>query len=193
MSLLDRLKERAAPEQSDAELNALIGALGAEIDARLGPVGQITLELGDAGEPEAQFFRTLRLPQPVSGGGALTVTERSPGNSGEGAAETVLTGADFRLLHGGRTLQRLTTGPNPNEYWAPLVTVSFTPATTPQPVRDEALIKLATLDLSYRGMIKSERAGDYQWSAGSGSSEGYSAEREAIFASLVAQQGFVLA
>ena len=74
------------------------------------------------------------------------------------------------------------------------MTVSFTPATTPQAVRDEALIKLATLDLSYRGMIKSERAGDYQWSAGSGSSESsYSTERDAIFASLVAQQGFVLA
>jgi hypothetical protein len=193
VSLLDRLRERAAPEQSDAGLNALIGALRAEIDARLGPVGQITLELGDAGEPEAQFFRTLRLPQPVLAGSALTVKERSPANSGAGSDEVVLTGADFRLVHGGRTLQRLTTGPNPNEYWAPLVTISFTPATTPQPVRDEALIKLATLDLSYRGMIKSERAGDYQWSAATGTSEGYSAEREAIFASLVSQQGLVLA
>ena len=192
MNLLDRLKERAAPEQSDAELSALISALRAEISARLGPVGQITLELGDAGEPEAQFFRTLRLPQPILAGGALSVSERSPGNSGAGATETVLTDADFRLLHGGRTLQRLTTGPNPAEYWAPLVSVTFTPATTPQPVRDEALLKLATLDLSYRGMIKSERAGDYQWSAGTGS-ETYSTEREAIFASLVAQQGFVLA
>jgi hypothetical protein len=192
VSLLDRLKERAAPDLSDAELNALIGALRAELDACLGSVGPVTVELGDVAEPDATFFRTLRLPQPILGGAALTVTERSPGNSGAEAAETVLTGADFRILHGGRTLQRLITGPNPAEFWAPLVTVSFTPETTPQAVRDEAVIKLVTLDLSYRGMIKSESAGDYQW-AGSVTSDSYTAERAAIIAGLRNQQGMVLA
>jgi hypothetical protein len=53
----------------------------------------------------------------------------------------------------------------------------------PAAARDEVTIKLIQLDLSYRGLIKSERAGDYQW-AGSVSSDSYAAEREKLLASL---------
>jgi hypothetical protein len=69
---------------------------------------------------------------------------------------------DFAVLNGGRTLQRLIGGPNGRDYWAPVVRITYTPIGD-QAARDEATIKLIALDLSYRGGLKSERAGDYQF------------------------------
>lgn len=192
MSLLDRIKLRAAPELPDAELNAMIDAITAEIDVLLGPVGAITVHLGDSSDPETSFNRTLRLPRPMMAGQPIAITERDPGNSGNAQAAFVLAPADYRILHNGRTLQRLTTGPMPRAFWAPLVEVTYTPTGVGQMQRDEAVIKVMQLDLTYRGLIKSERAGDYQWS-GSVSADSYMAERGAIFSSLVSPSGMVLA
>ena len=58
-----------------------------------------------------------------------------------------------------------------------------------QAARDEATIKLIALDLSYRGGLKSERAGDYQFTLADNQAE----ERERIFASLEARRGMVMA
>lgn len=192
MSLLDRIKERASPDMSDDELETMANAISAEIDARLGPVGPVTVELGDPTDPDTRYLRTLRLARPAMAGQPVTISERDPGNSGNAADATLLQAADFRILHEGRTLQRLSTGPNPRDYWAPLVSVTYTPAGTPQAARDEAVIRLMILDLSYRGIIKSERAGDYQWQ-GSVSADSYSNEREAIFAGLQQRSGMVMA
>lgn len=192
MSLLDRVKERASPDMSDGELTTMIAAITGEIDAQLGPVGQITKELGDPTDPHTSHARTLRLQPPALAGAAITITERDPGNSGDATSATILQAADYRILHDGRTLQRLNTGPNARDYWAPLVTVAYTPAGAPQVARDDAVIKIMMLDLSYRGLIKSERAGDYQWQ-GSVASDSYTAERAAIIASLQQRSGMVLA
>lgn len=192
MSLLDRVKERASPDMSDDELTSMIAAITGEIDAHLGPVGPVTVELGDPTDPHTSHARTLRLQPPAAAGASMTITERDPGNSGAAASATILQPADYRILHDGRTLQRLNTGPNARDYWAPLVTVEYTPAGTAQAARDEAIIKIMILDLSYRGMIKSERAGDYQWQ-GSVASDSYTAERAAIISSLQQRGGMVLA
>lgn len=192
MSLLDRVKERASPDMSDGELTSMIAAITGEIDARLGPVGPITKELGDATDPDTSYARTLRLQPPALAGAVITVTERDPGNSGDATSATILQLADYRVLHDGRTLQRLNTGPNPRDYWAPLVSVEYTPAGTPQVARDEAVIKLMLLDLSYRGLIKSERAGDYQWQ-GAVASDSYTAERAAILDNMQQRSGMVMA
>lgn len=189
MALLDRVKERAAPDLSDAELNAMIAAIVAEIDARLGPVGPISVELGDATEPGTSHARTLRLARPILAGQPVTVTERDPGNSGDAIAATILQAADYRILHEGRTLQRLNSGPNARDHWAPLVTVEYTPTGTPQAARDDAVIKLMILDLSYRGALKSEKAGDYQFTLGGDPA----AERAAILEGLQQRSGLVLA
>lgn len=191
MALIDRIKERTGTDLSDAELNAMIASIAAELDARLGPVGPVTIELGDPTDPDARTNETLRLSRPI-GAGAVTVTEIEPGNSGAAGDELVLDASDYRVLHGGRTLQRLTTGPNGRRYWAPLVRLTYTPTGAPQSGRDEATIKLVQLDLSYRGLIKSERAGDYQWQ-GSVSADSYAAERESIFAALAQARGMVMA
>ena len=192
MSLLDRVKERASPDMSDGELTSMIAAITGEIDAQLGPVGPITKELGDPTDPHTAHARTLRLQPPALAGQAIVITERDPGNSGDTTSATILQAADYRILHDGRTLQRLNTGHNPCDYWAPLVTVTYTPAGAPQVARDDAIIKIMMLDLSYRGLIKSERAGDYQWQ-GSVSSDSYTAERAAIIASLQQRGGILLA
>lgn len=189
MSLIDRIKERASPDLSDDELEAMATAIVQEIDARLGPVGPITVELGDPTDPATAYLRTLRLARPAIAGQPMTVSERDPANSGAAGDATILQAADYRILHEGRTLQRLNNGPNPREYWAPLVSVTYTPAGTPQAARDEAAIRLMILDLGYRGLIKSERAGDYQWTAG----DSHAAEREAIFAGLQQRSGMVMA
>ncbi len=191
MALLDRVKERTGSDLSDAELAAMLDAIAVELDVRLGPVGPITVELGDATDPASRFYRTLRLNRAI-GPGAVTIVEIAPGNSGLAGDEVVLANSDYRVLHSGRTLQRLTTGPNGREYWAPLIRVTYSPADAPQAARDEAMIRLMQIDLSYRGLIKSERAGDYQ-AQGSLTADAYTAERENIITALAGPRGMMLA
>ena len=194
MSLLDRVKERSGSDLSDNELELIILAIGVELDAALGPVGPVTKELGDPGDPHSRFDRTLRVSPPIAlgeGGGDVTIVELDPGNSGDAGAEIVLAQGDYRIMHEGRTLQRLTGGPNGRDYWAPLVRITYTPAggAAAEAVRDEALIKIAMIDLYYRGGMKSERAGDYQITL----SGDPAADRAAIINGLIPGSGFVLA
>lgn len=188
MPLLDRVKERSGSDLSDPELEAIILAIVADLDARLGPIGPVTIELGDPTDPESRFNKTLRLTPPI-GAGAVAIVEMDPGNSGDPGAETLLAAGDYRILHGGRTIQRLTGGPNGRTYWAPLVRVTYTPDGVPQAARDEAVVKIAMIDLSYRGGMKSERAGDYQITL----SGDPVADREAIITGLVPSNGMLLA
>lgn len=191
MALIDRVKTRAGSDLPDGELQAMIDAIAAELAARLGPAGAVTLDLGDPADPDSRFRRTLRVDRPIDTAQAIAVTEFDPGDSGAAAAQTVLAAGDYRVMHGGRTLQRLSTGPNGRSYWAPLVRVAYTPIGNAA-ARDEATIKLMQLDLSYRGLIKSERAGDYQWQ-GALSSDSYAVEREKIIAGLETGGGLVMA
>lgn len=190
MALLDRVKERSGSDLSDQELESIILAIVAELDAhpRLGPAGPITKEIGDPSDPHSRFFHTLRVAPPI-GAGPLTITELDPGNSGDPGAETVLMQGDYRVLHDGRTIQRLTSGPNGRTYWAPLVRITYTPAGVSAAARDEAVIKIAMIDLSYRGGMKSERAGDYSITL----SGDPVADREAVIAGLVPASGFLIA
>lgn len=188
MSLLDRVKERTGSDLSDAELQAMIDAIAADLDARYGPAGAMTEEIGDPSDPDSRWKRTLRLGRPADTAQAITVVEIDPGNTGDAGDETALVAADYRVLHGGRTLQRLTAGPNGRHYWAPLVRVTYTPQGMAA-LREEATIKLMQLDLSYRGGLKSERAGDYQFTL----SGDIAADREAILQTLEDRRGMVLA
>lgn len=188
MPLLDRVKERTGSDLSDSELQAMIDGIVAELAARLGPVGQITVDLGDVTDPWSAERRTLRLVRPADVGQDIAIVEIEPGNEGLAESETELASDDFRVLHGGHTLQRLTGGTHGRSFWAPLVRVTYTPIAD-QPARDEATIKLVHLDLSYRGGLKSERAGDYQFTLGNDPAS----EREAIIAALAPKTGMVMA
>jgi len=187
MALLDRVKARTGSDLPDAELTAMIDAIGAELDARFGPVGQATVEIGDPNDPSSRFMRNLRLVRPADTNEPISIVERDPGNTGQASDETELAAGDFRVLHGGRTLQRLSLGPNPAQFWAPMVSVTYTPVAN-QAARDEATIKLIQLDLSYRGGLKSEKAGDYAFTL----SGDMAADREAILQTLEDRRGMVL-
>ena len=188
MALLDRVKLRTGSDLPDSELQAMIDAIVADMDARFGPTGPISVELGDMTDPCSRNLRTLRLVRPLDAAQPVTIVEIDPSNSGLPDNEIVLETGDYAVLHGGRTLQRLTGGPNGRRYWAPKVEVTYT-AVGEQAARDEALIKLMQLDLSYRGGLKSERAGDYQYTL----SGDVAAEREAIFDALAQRRGMVMA
>src|SRR3546814_19595823 len=73
---------------------------------------------------------------------------------------TELTADDYRILHGGRTLERLVGGTNGATRWAPLVEVTYTPVSAAAK-REEVVIKMVALDLTYRGLAKQESVGDY--------------------------------
>jgi len=187
MALLDRVKERTGSDLSDSELQAMIDGIADEIEARFGPAGPITVELGDPADPDARTQRTLRLARQIDTAEAMTVVEVDPADTGDAAAEVALSTSDYRILHGGRTLQRLTGGPNGRAYWAPLVKVTYTPAGDAA-ARDEVTIKLVQLDLSYRGALKSERAGDHSYTL----SEDHADDRESILGSLAQKRGFMM-
>ncbi len=187
-ALLDRIKLRLPTDLPDSELLAMIDAIAAELDARFGAAGAITVELGDPLAPADRLVTTLRLLRPADTAQPITITEIDPANTGLVSHETELAGADFRVLHGGRTLQRLTGGPNARTHWAPLVRVAYTPVGLAA-ARDEVTIKLIALDLSYRGALRSERAGDYQVTL----SGDMAADREAILRTLQDRGGMVMA
>lgn len=179
MALLDRVKTRTGSDLPDSELQAMIDAIGAELDARFGPAGEITIQLGDPSDPDSRWQRALRLPRPADPAEPITIVELDPGNSGATATEITLGDSDFVALHGGRTLMRLIGGNNGRAWWAPMVRITYTPIGNGA-LRDETVIKLMQLDLSYRGGLKSERAGDYQFTL----SGDPAADREAILTSL---------
>lgn len=188
MTLIDRVKERTGTDLSDTELQAMIDAIVTTIEARHGPAGPITVELGDPRDPNSRYRRTLRLARPIDTAEAVEVIERDPSDTVDASAETTLAADDYRIMHGGRTLQRLVGGTNGRQYWAPLVEITYTPKGDAA-ARDEVVIKLMQLDMSYRGTLKSERAGDYSFTL-DGDIE---TAREKILASLDQRQGFPMA
>lgn len=190
MALIDRVKERTGTTLSDSELTAMLEGIAAELDARLGAIEETEEYFGDPGETE-RSRQVLTLTRPLDPAEPIEVVETTPGNSYGAHNETVLDPSDYRVMHGGRTLQRLTGGTHGDDYWAPLVKVTYTPRGD-QAARDEVTIKLVALDLSYRGLIKSESAGDYSW-AGSVSSDSYTTERDRLIGSLATRSGLVLA
>ncbi len=181
MALIDRVKERVATDLSDSELTAMIAGIGAEIDMRFGPAGEITVTIGDPTDRQ-RWKKTLGLARPLDEAQPVAIVEIDPGSSGSAQAEVTLDATDYRVLHGGRTLQRLSDGSHGWAWWAPMVRLTYTPIGQ-SAARDEVTIKLVQLDLSYRGLLKSESAGDYQWS-GSLASDSYATERENILSSL---------
>lgn len=188
MSLLDRVKERTGSDLSDAELLSMIDAISGELDARFGSIGERTVTIGDLENPQDGVNRTLRLMIAIDDAKPVRIVEETPGNTGLEEHETELAANDYRILNGGHTIQRLISGTNSREYWAPIVRVTYSPkANFAQ--REEVTIKLILLDLSYRGALRSEKAGDYSITL----SGDQAADRETILKTLGDQRGMVMA
>ncbi|MEM6265900.1 MAG: hypothetical protein AAF707_00115 [Pseudomonadota bacterium] len=188
MALIDRVKERTGSDLSDTELQSMIDAINVDLDARFGVLGEVTIELGDPTDPNSRQVRTLRLQRPVDTEQPITIVEIAPSDTGEASDEITLSANDYRVLHSGRTLQRLSLGANPAQFWAPMVQLTYTPISN-LAQREEVTIKLVQLDLSYRGGLKSEKAGDYSFTL----SGDQTADREAILQSLEDRRGMMLA
>jgi hypothetical protein len=185
MALIDRLKERIETDLSDAELQAMIDEVAAEIEARFGANAAITVEIDQ--DPElGPYRRVLSLTRPIDIAQAIAVTEIEPADSGDAANETLLAADDYRVLDGGRTIQRLVDGSNGRTWWAPLVEVTYTPVSDTRQ-RDEVTIRVAQIEIQYRGLT-SERAGDWQ-----AVYPDAAAEREKLIAALSPRRGLVMA
>jgi hypothetical protein len=158
----------------------MIAGVTAEIDARFGAAGPVTVELGDLSDPDTRGLATLRLDRPIDTAEAVTIVETDPGWSGGGSNAITLSANDYRIVHGGRTLQRLLDGDNGRTHWAPLVHITYTPLDA-QALRDEAVIRIMALDTAGQAAagLKSERAGDYSWTAATGTERAEA--REAVF------------
>ena len=185
MALLDRVKERIETDLSDGELQAMIDEAVAEIERRFGPNAQITVHLGED-RTLAADRRFLTLARPLDTGQAATAVEIEPPGAGDAGARTTLDAADWRVLHGGRTIERLSDGPNGRRFWAPLVELTYTPVSDALQ-RDEVAIQVAQLEIQARG-LDSERAGDWQ-----AAYPDLAQKRETLIAGLAPRRGLGMA
>ena len=179
MVALARVKERTETDLSDTELQAMIDEIAAEIDLRFGLNAAIIVFLdGDrALEGDRRF---LTLWRPIDVGPAITVTEIDITD------EIVMAADDFRVLDGGRTIERLIDGTNGREFWERLVKVAYTPISNSKE-RDEIIILIVQLGIEHRG-LKSEKAGDL-----TATFADYSVERDKLLARLMPRRGLSMA
>ncbi len=183
MALLDRLKGRVETDLTDLELETMIDETMAEIEARFGVIAAITILMGG----NRKF---LVVHRPINEALTITVVEVSVAFAGGAANETTLAADDYRIHDGGRSLERLIDGTNGATSWAPVVKLTYTPASD-QARRDEVVIRVVMADVARGtgGGLASERKGDwavtYRDSAIS--------EREALIASLAPRGRMMMA
>lgn len=190
MALIDRVKERIETDLSDAELAAMIDEINAEITRRYGPNAEIIVELAEdaALRPRRRFLYPQRA---IDEAQSLTIVEVQPGNTGGSGNETMLAADDYRIMNNGRLLERLIDGTNGRMFWAPLVRLTYTPVSD-SAQRDGVVIELVQLAITYRGLDKQERAGDYQ-RGGVMTPDAYEREREAVIGRLAPKRGLMMA
>ncbi len=108
---------------------------------------------------------------------------------------TVLQAGDYRVRNGGRTLERIFTGPNARARWGTRVDVTYTPVSD-QKRRDEVTIKLVSLSVEYEGVVE-RKIGDTTTThalRSSGQTAGtiFSDERDRLLESLRPRGGIFL-
>ena len=133
MALLNRLKGRVETDLLDLELETMIDAEVAEIEARFGIIGSIT-----AFEDGRRHF--VNLHRRIDETKSVAVVEINPANTGAAANRTTIASDDYRITDGGRTIERLIDGTNGRGLSAPLVEFTYTPVSD-QDRRDEIVIK----------------------------------------------------
>lgn len=165
-TLLDRIKRRHETDLPDEEITFICDEVNSEILRRFGAHA-------DAGNPISVTLEGLTpwifVNRPIVSITSVTETVID--------TDTVLAADDYENWHGGRALLRLNTGTNGRDNWGRKVVLVYVPEDDNN-ARQEAIIKIAILDMQYRG-LKSERAGDYQAAYAE-----YMAEREAILTRL---------
>lgn len=163
---------------SDTELQLMIDEATSEIVRRFG--GSV-VEPGSVDDVEPV---TVTLP-----GGDASLFLNPPAMAEDlevieidSEVETTLDAGDFRVWHGGRRLERLSTGTTPRARWGGLVTLTYFPVDDTNQ-RNEVAIKLVLLSMTYQGLVKGDRSGDVS-SYGSMTAASYTEERELLLNTL---------
>lgn len=176
MAILDRVRERSETDLTDTELTSLITDAQDEILARYGAIAELTVEK-DGGS------RVLDLGRPIDTAEDLTIVEHT--DYPRGTTTLTLAASDYDVRNSGRTLQRLASGTNGADYWAPKVSITYTPVND-QDQRDEVTIKVVLLSIQYDA-TSSTRVGDE-----SEQNLDYRRERDRLIASLSPRRGSLL-
>lgn len=155
-----------------AVLQAMLDAAEEAIAAVSGPAGDAT-EILDGGGSYIFLRRRCASVDDID-----TVTETVS------LTDTELDATDFRLRADGVSLLRLDAGANPRVCWGAPVTVEYTPEAD-EAERVRVQVALVMLDLNHiPGGITSEQIGAWMEQRAANSVWNYTAEREAILASL---------
>ena len=184
MELLNRLKGRVETDMLDLELQRMIDAEIAEIDDRFGAIVEITI----LAEGNLHFVSVHR---PIDEAETIAIVEIDPANTGAAANRVTIAADDYRITNGGRTIERLIDGTNVGDHWASLVELTYTPVSD-QTQRDEAVIKLVHLSLTYNGLAKQQSVGDFSFS-GSVTADAFDREREVLINRLAPRGRMVMA
>lgn len=185
MALIDppMLRDSFETDASDLALQRIIDDAEETIITRFGPHQQTEDTFS-----EEQYGTGIYLfpSRPVDNIVSVVEYGRTPfANPDVGLA---LAANDYQLVHGGMTLKRLVTGDNPLDYWGPRVILEYVPVGQ-LARRTRVGLDLCKLALTYRGLIKTEQAGDYR-SGGPMTPEAYRQEREALLSELQRAMSF---
>lgn len=140
------LRQHLETDLTDQALQRLLDDADAEVVRRYGPHAP-----GPAVETHLGGNKYIFLRQRATAIQSVSETVRG--------VTTVLTSSDYRVLGGGRYLERLTSGPNPRVYWGDFITVTFEPYDD-RPQRRRVIIDLVRLALEYNA-LESVDVGDY--------------------------------
>ena len=171
MSTLTRIQERVETDLTGTELQSMIDEVVAEIERRFGVEGSIIVYL----DGDRKYLSLIRESSTITSIKEILGTD-----------ETTLETDDYRVLDGGRTLERLGTGTNGRLLWEKLVKVTYVPASKAEE-REEVVIQVVQLGIEYKG-IRSEKSGDSTVQFAD-----YKIERDALIGALTPRRGMVMA
>jgi hypothetical protein len=173
MTLLTDTEARGLLETDlhTAALAVLLDDAALLIEQKYGPLGVDVVERRFVSDLSGHFFLRRQAEALAS------VKEIS------GGTPTTLDAASYRLDFGGRAVRRLNASGCPGYWYGSEVEVTYTPKDDTA-ARKRVQLDLLRLVLTFKGFLKAEGSGDYNWS-GSLLTGGYEREREAILCSLV--------
>jgi hypothetical protein len=182
-TVLERVQRRVETDLPSEELQDMVDEALVAIEDRYGPPADstrpITVTLLGGGR------RILDLSRPVDTAWPVIVQERYQWDWWfAGETVTNLASTEYRILNGGRTIERLGSGLNGGRVWGREVAITYVPVNDAD-ARQEVAIKLVIASIQYQA-LNSESVGDSNQSYVS-----YSQERESLLGSLAQRKFFV--
>jgi hypothetical protein len=174
MPILEQIRQHVETDLGDEALGRIIADAVEEVEGRYGDDAEMTVLLYGEGSC------LLRFQRPVASVTSAKEYDRF------GILETTLTSTDYRVVRGGRLIERLLSGPNPvRGVWAPRVEVVYTPIPEIS-LRDRVVIDLVKLACQYNGAQEEDfGSNEYRYKLSD-----YGEEREKLLSSISRHRGF---